>query len=53
MPEFWEMRRLASILDVPYEEQLKKKKKQLTQLLKPFCQVRDVIRNGGPLALQK
>ena len=30
-------------LDVPYEEQLKKKKKQLTELLKPFCQVRDVI----------
>lgn len=26
-------------LDVPYEEQLKKKKKQLTELLKPFCQV--------------
>ena len=35
-------------LDVPYEEQLKKKKKQLTELLKPFCQVRDVIGMEDP-----
>ena len=35
-------------LDLPYEEQLKKKHKEVTQLLKPFCKVHPVVGMEDP-----
>ena len=35
-------------LDMPYEEQLKKKHKEVSQLLKPFCKVNPVVGMEDP-----
>ena len=33
---------------VPYEEQLKKKKKQVAKLLKPYCEVKGILGMENP-----
>ena len=38
----------CQLLDMPYEQQLKKKQTQVAKLLKPYCQVEKIIGMDDP-----